>query len=274
MAVPTRVPTRSSDPWRGAVASNRRRTVALAVGPAVVVAAVVVVATLAALPIVIGIILAGIVVVYGVTVWWGASWEVLRRLGSVPADEDHYARLHNLVEGVCLASGLPKPELRVIEDAAPNALSVGRSPTDAVVICTTGLLDLLDRIELEAVVAHELAHIRRRDTLSGCVSVVTAGYLGLFIPTLRRLAVRGAGSGREALADQAAASLTRYPPGLISALEKIATAPSNIPSTLSPATVKSTEHLWLAPLDTTMLEGRAIRGALDLPDRIALLREL
>ncbi|HEV2361885.1 MAG TPA: M48 family metalloprotease [Acidimicrobiales bacterium] len=271
--LPVARPALGEDRWRIAVTSNKRRAVLLSLAPAILVAAIVVGATLASLPVAIGIVLAVLVVAFACLVWWRSSRAILRQLGSHLADEDHYARLYNLAEGLCLASGLPQPELRVIEDPAPNAISIGRSPAEAVVVCTSGLLDRLDRMELEAVLAHELAHVRTRDTLSGSVSAMTAGYLGIVAAAGHRLAVRGAGSAREALADQAAISLTRYPPALISALEKIAAAPTTRPASLSPALVRTTGHLWLAPLDDAAFERKAMRGRLDLADRVAVLRE-
>ncbi len=265
---------KSLERWRIAESRNARRTLALATGPAVLVALIIVISLLASLPILIGIALAALVVVFSLVVWFTASKAVLAKLQATPADPVRHARLHNLVEGLCLASGLPKPALLVLDDPAVNAISVGRTPADSAIVCTSGLLDLLDRMELEAVMAHELAHIRRRDTTSGCESAVIVGYPALVVPSMRRALVRAAGAGREALADQAAVSLTRYPPGLVSALAKVRAAPSIRPASLSSSTVTMTGHLWLAPLDPSFFAEQPIRGALGLEDRIALLHEL
>jgi Zn-dependent protease with chaperone function len=146
---------------------------------------------------------------------------------------------------------------------------------------------MLDRIELEAVVAHELAHIKRHDTLSGCVAAATCGRLGA-----QRLAAKIAGPAREPLADLGATRLTRYPPGLVSALERVSETGSTRPEALSPSTLRATAGLWLVPV-TDAPPGRRPRrdgsrtgedgpaagavelpGELDLEERIALLREL
>ena len=75
-----------------------------------------------------------------------------------PADGPEYARYHNLVEGLCIAAGLPKPRLYVVDDPAPNAFATGRNPKHAAVAVTTGLLEKMNRVELEGVLAHELSH--------------------------------------------------------------------------------------------------------------------
>src|SRR5690554_8039774 len=82
-----------------------------------------------------------------------------------PADEREYARYHNIVEGLCIASGLPKPRLYVVDDPAPNAFATGRNPRNAAIAVTTGLLEKMNRMELEAVLAHELGHVRNHDIL-------------------------------------------------------------------------------------------------------------
>lgn len=129
--------------------------------------------------------------------------------GARPVDPEEHPRLHNLVEGLCASAGLPKPELYLVDDPAPNAFSVGRNPTHASLAVTTGLLDKLSRVELEGVVAHELSHIRSHDIL------VTTTAVGL--PFLRFVLP----DRRESLADVTGVRLTRYPPGLIAALEKL-----------------------------------------------------
>lgn len=126
-----------------------------------------------------------------------------------PAHPVDQARLHNIVEGLCVAAGLPKPALYVVSDPAPNAFSAGRNPANASLVVTTGLLDSMTRVELEGVVAHELAHIRNHDTLMTTTAVGLLFLRGLLSPR------------RETLADVSGVRITRYPPGLISALEKL-----------------------------------------------------
>ena len=96
-----------------------------------------------------------------------------------PADPVEYARYHNLVEGLCIASGLPKPRLYIVEDDAPNAFSTGRNPKHAAVAVTTGLLEKMNRVELEGVLAHELSHIRNYDILVMTLAVTMVGIIAL-----------------------------------------------------------------------------------------------
>jgi heat shock protein HtpX len=177
-----------------------------------------------------------------------------------PADETEYRRYHNLVEGLCIAAGLPKPRLYVVNDPAPNAFATGRNPKHAAVAVTTGLLEKMNRVELEGVLAHELSHVKNYDILVTTVAVVAVGAIALLadiglrfafwggLQDSRRDSNEGALGGviallalallvlapfagylmqfamsrnREYLADASGAQLTRYPPGLISALEKL-----------------------------------------------------
>ena len=92
--------------------------------------------------------------------YWKADAIALAVSRAKPADAQQYQRLHNLVEGLCIAAGLPKPRVYIVEDPAPNAFATGRSPKHAAIAVTTGLLEKLNRVELEGVVAHELSHIR------------------------------------------------------------------------------------------------------------------
>jgi heat shock protein HtpX len=179
----------------------------------------------------------------------------LRRIGAMPADAGAHARYHNLVEGLCFAAGLPKPSLYVLEDPALNACSVGRDPKHASIVVTTGLLENLSRIELEGVLAHELSHIKSHDIAVSTLAVP----LALVAPGL---AARAIGAHREALADVTGVSLTRYPPGLISALERLRDDGASLRSTH-----RAVAHLWIeAPA--------AIASHPPLEERIQALREL
>jgi heat shock protein HtpX len=173
-------------------------------------------------------------------------------------------RYHNLVEGLCVSAGLPKPELYVIDDEAPNSFATGRDPHHAAIVVTTGLLQKLSRMELEGIVAHELTHIRANDTL---VTGLGAALVGLPLAPAGALAERLlaslVGRSRERDADIGGVRLTRYPPGLAAALEKVrrdGTAPR-------PAS-RATAHLWIAsPLDGD-------DGPTRLEARIAALRDM
>ena len=92
---------------------------------------------------------------------------------------EQYKRLHNLVEGLCIAGGLPKPGVYVIDDPAPNAFATGRNPKHAAIAVTTGLLEKMNRVELEGVIAHELSHIRNYDILVSTLAVTLVGSVAL-----------------------------------------------------------------------------------------------
>lgn len=177
-----------------------------------------------------------------------------------PADGPEYARYHNLVEGLCIAAGLPKPRLYVVDDPAPNAFATGRNPKHAALAVTTGLLATMNRVELEGVLAHELSHVRNYDILVSTIAVTAVGAVALMADLGMRFMWFGGRSDRrdnndsgglgmilvilsfallilapfaaqlmqfamsrrrELLADASGVELTRYPPGLISALKKL-----------------------------------------------------
>jgi heat shock protein HtpX len=202
-------------------------------------------------------------VVFAVIINFGAYWFsdtiVLSMVHAQRIEKKEDAsELWNIVENLCIASGLPMPALYVIDDPSPNAFATGRNPKHAALAVHTGLLRILNKNELEGVVAHELAHIGNRDTLIATLAVILAGMvaiasdwmmrsmifgnrdseerggspvviiLGIAIAilaplfaTLLRLAVS---RKREFLADATAGLMTRYPEGLASALEKISSA--------------------------------------------------
>ena len=190
---------------------------------------------------------------------------VLRLSHARPASLDDEPRYHNLVEGLCVSAGLPKPDLYLVDDDAPNSFATGRSPTHAAIVVTTGLLRKLSRMELEGVLAHELSHIRRNDVR---VTSLGTALVGLPLmpagPVAARLLAALVGRGRERDADVGGVRLTRYPPGLAAALEKLR---RDGPAPLSGST--ATAHLWISsPLDAEA--GAAGR----LEERIAALRDM
>jgi heat shock protein HtpX len=248
--------------------------------------------------------------------YWKSDSIALAMSHARPADPATYARLHNLVEGLCIAAGLPKPRIYVIDDDAPNAFATGRDPRHAAVAVTTGLMDKLTRIELEGVLAHELSHIKNYDilvstlavTLVGVVAVVTdfslrflwwggprhrddtraggggpaaalavVGFVLLLIaPLVAKVMQATISRRREILADVSGVALTRYPPGLISALEKL-----RDDTTVVHSSSRATAHLWVeSPLARTPEEGRLSRlnRMFDthppLEERIQALKEL
>lgn len=187
--------------------------------------------------------------------WWSDKL-VVSMTGAKPANPDEHRELINVVENLSITAGLPMPKVYVVNDPAPNAFATGRNPENAVVAATTGLLAILDRAELEGVMAHELSHVGNRDMLVSTVAVVLAGFVAIVADLLMRSMMWGGGDRdskagvvllilgvvgiilapiaaqmiqlaisrkREYLADASGALLTRYPEGLASALEKIST---------------------------------------------------
>ena len=196
-----------------------------------------------------------------------------------PVTKEEYPYLYNVVEGLAIAAGVPTPKCYVIDDTAPNAFATGRKPETAVICVTTGLLQKLDRVELEGVIAHEMSHIKNYDIRLQTVVVVMAGVVALLSDWMLRSfwwggrrRVRGrTGSGgaggilvlvglalallsplvatiiqlavsrkREFLADASGAMLTRYPAGLASALRKISADTEPLE-----AANKATAHLYI-----------------------------
>ena len=206
---------------------------------------------------------------------------VLASTRARPASPEEHARLHNIVEGLAIAAGIPKPKVYIVPEQAPNAYATGRDPEHASIAVTEGLLATLNRVELEGVVGHELAHVVDRDILVGTVVATLAGAIILISEFFMRSWLwggfrgrRGSDSGgggagailfavgivllvlapiaaqiirfsvsrqREFLADAQGAMLTRYPPGLVAALRKIA-AGATIPMH---SANNATAHLWL-----------------------------
>lgn len=185
--------------------------------------------------------------------YWFSDKVVLSMTNARPATRAEFPELYTVVENLAITAGLPMPRVFVVDDAAPNAFATGRNPEHAVVAATTGLLTLLDRTELEGVMAHELSHVGNRDMLVMTVAVVLAGFVAILADFLMRASFFGGGDDkaknplglvfvilgvilvpiasqlmqlaisrkREYLADASGALLTRYPEGLASALEKI-----------------------------------------------------
>jgi heat shock protein HtpX len=181
-----------------------------------------------------------------------------------PVSMDDEPRYHNLVEGLCVSAGLPKPDLYVIDDDAPNSFATGRNPNHAAIVVTTGLLEKLSRLELEGVLAHELSHIRSHDILvTGLGTALVALPLMPAGSLSARLLGTLVGRGRERDADISGVRLTRYPPGLAAALEKLR---RNQAAGVSAS--RATAHLWISsPLD-------GAGGGVRLDERIAALRDM
>ena len=255
-----------------------------------------------------------IAAVMAFTSYWKADKIALRVSRARPADEKEHARLHNLVEGLCIASGLPKPGVYIVDDPAPNAFATGRDPQHAAIAVTTGLLGKMNRVELEGVVAHELSHIRNYDILVSTLAVTMVGAVALitdlairtmwwnggrmhrsgdrdggnnplaligfalliFAPIIAKAMQATISRQRETLADVSACQMTRYPPGLISALEKL-----QADETATHSASTATAHLWIEQPMSGLGDRGRLRGPHHwfsthppLEERIALLREL
>jgi len=247
-----------------AVRRNRRRTIgALAAAAAVVLLVGVVVVLLAGLGLIGVLVVVVLAAAVAALAYRSAGRVALTVVGARPAEGRDTPRLHNLTEGLCIAGGLPKPALHVVDDDALNAFTAGASPKHAVLVVTTGLLRALNRVELEGVLAQELSHIKAHDSTSASVAVVAlagpvlladagrrpgasalvrpAVVLGVLAP-LAGWALRHAVDPRRELdADTAGVRLTRYPPGLASALTKLRDG-----GTVVGRATRATEPLWLA----------------------------
>jgi len=226
-----------------------------------------------------------------------------------PAAKDEFPHLVNVVEGLAIAAGVPAPRCYVIDDTAPNAFATGRDPKNSVICVTTGLLQKMDRAELEGVVAHEMSHIRNFDIRLMTLVVVMVGIMALLSDWILRSFLWGgrirrssrdkSGAGailivvglllavlapvaaalirtaisrkREFLADASAAQLTRYPAGLASALRKIAADTEPLD-----AANKATAHLYIATplLDHQGRVNRLFSTHPPIEERIAALEKM
>jgi heat shock protein HtpX len=275
-----------------------------------------------------GAIGVGFAIALAIVMAWGSYYYsdrvALAASRARPAEGPEYQRYHNLVEGLCIAAGLPKPRLYVVDDPAPNAFATGRNPKHAALAVTSGLLEKMNRVELEGVIAHELAHVKNYDILVTTVAVTAVGAIALMSDLGLRFMWFGAGSDRrdradsgnlgiilvilafallilapfiamlmqfamsrrrELLADASGVQLTRYPPGLIAALEKL----KDDHAVVHHAT-RATAQLWIeSPLDRAQAsgdgegDGRKHRGARlnrlfdthpPLDERIRILKEM
>jgi heat shock protein HtpX len=194
-------------------------------------------------------------IVMNITSYWFSDKIVVSLAGAKPADPHKDLELIRIVENLAITAGLPMPKVYIVNDSAPNAFATGRNPKHSVVAVTTGLMNLLEKNELEGVIAHELSHIGNRDMLVSTVAVVLVGFLSIVSDMFLRMSMWGGGnrddnkSGsilivvaivaailapiagtllqlaisrkREYLADASGALLTRYPEGLANALRKI-----------------------------------------------------
>lgn len=212
--------------------------------------------------------------------YWYSDKVVLAMTKAKPMQKKDNPELYRSVENLCIASGLPLPKIYILQEAQLNAFATGRNPEHAVIAVTTGLLQRLDRVELEGVIAHELSHIKNKDMLVQTMVVVLAGMIAIASHLFLRISFYGGisrqrssrGSGnagavllilgliaailapiaasllrlaisrkREFLADTSGALLTRFPDGLARALEKISADPTPMKRANN-----STAHLFIS----------------------------
>ena len=235
--------------------------------------------------------------------YYGSDKLVLTMTGAKLITREDAPELFNVIEEVVIASGLPMPKVAIVEDSAPNAFATGRNPDHALIAFTTRILEVMDREELEGVIAHELSHVANRDTLVSAVAATTAGAIAILSDFLMRLMWFGGGRDRErssnpialvlslvvlimapiaamllksaisrkreSLADATAVSYTRNPAGLRKALEVLAAD-----STVVRQRSNAVAHIWIeSPLD-----GQAVSKMFSthppIQERIATLRTM
>jgi heat shock protein HtpX len=288
-------------------AANRRKTIGLLMGMGVLMWCVVYAALTyfggsgaGIVPIAVGIAL--------ISVWgsyYGSDKLVLTMTGAKLIQESDNPKLFDLIQEVTIASGLPMPKVAIVIDSAPNAFATGRNPEHALIAFTTGILDAMDRDQLQGVIAHEMAHVANRDTLVSAVAATTAGAIAIVSDMLTRMMFFGGGRDRnregggnpialvislvililaplaavmlksaisrkrESLADATAVSFTRNPAGLRSALEVLA-ADSTVVQQRSTAVA----HIWIeSPLDSKSVS-KLFSTHPPIAERIAVLKSM
>jgi heat shock protein HtpX len=298
------------------IAANRRRTVLLMLG-AVVFLGLIGYAIgsfwVRNSPAGVGIAV-GIAVAMSLGSYFAGDRIVLASTRAKEVSPEQEPRLHNIVEGLAIAAGIPKPRVYIVPEQAPNAFATGRDPEHSSVAVTHGLLQMMNRVELEGVIGHELSHVLDRDILVGTVVATLVGAAVLLSEFFMRSWLwggfrgrRGNDSGggglelvifaigfvlliiapiagqiiklavsrnREYLADAQGALLTRYPPGLISALRKIEAAPNAMH-----AANNATAHLWLdqpsrVPGESTSTMEKLFSTHPPMAERIRRLEEM
>ena len=236
--------------------------------------------------------------------YYGSDKLVLKMTGAKLIQREDNPELFNVIEEVVIASGLPMPQVAIVVDTAPNAFATGRDPEHALIAFTTRILEVMDRDELQGVIAHEMSHVANRDTLVSAVAATTAGAIAILSDFLIRMMWFGGGRRdrdsnanpvllivslfvlilapiaatllksaisrrRESLADATAVSFTRNPAGLRKALEVLAAD-----STVVHQKSNAVAHIWIeSPLD-----GKAVSKMFSthppIEERIATLRAM
>jgi heat shock protein HtpX len=236
--------------------------------------------------------------------YYGSDKLVLTMTGAKLITREDAPELFNVIEEVVIASGLPMPKVAIVEDSAPNAFATGRNPEHALIAFTTRILEVMDRDELQGVIAHELSHVANRDTLVSAVAATTAGAIAILSDFLTRMMFFGGGRRdrgenqnplalvvslvvlmlapiaavmlksaisrkRESLADATAVSFTRNPAGLRKALEVLASD-----TTVVSQKSNAVAHIWIeSPLDGQTVS-KLFSTHPPIQERIATLRAM
>lgn len=236
--------------------------------------------------------------------YWFSDKIVLGMSGAKEVTHDNAREIYHIVENLCITAGLPVPKIYIIEDGAMNAFATGRDPQHGVICLTTGIINRLDKKELEGVIAHELSHIGNRDILLSTVVVVMVGFIALLADFFRNSLFFGGSNEdrdsragliffiigivlsilapisatliqlaisrkREFLADASGALLTRYPEGLASALEKIGADTKPLDTANS-----ATAHLFIANPFKGEKVAKLFMTHPPIEERIKALREM
>lgn len=248
----------------------------------------------------IALVLAGVM---NLAAYWFSDSIVLRTYGAQPLSETDAPEIHRSIEELCMNARIPKPRVYFINEESPNAFATGRDPKHGAVVLSTGIMKLMGRDELKGVIAHELSHIRNRDTLIQSVAATIGGAIMFLAHQMRWFALFTGGRGRddddnggifgllamvilaplaafliqmaisrsrEYIADQSAAELSHNPYGLASALEKLGAYTKRIPMQAT----QQTAHMFIV----SPLSGKGFASIFSthppLEDRIARLREM
>ncbi len=293
--------------FRKLQAANRRKSIELLFGMGLLIGVVAWAAltyfgasTVGIVPFAVGISLISV---------WGSFWAsdriILTMTGAKQIQESDNPRLFDLVQEICIASGLPMPKVAIVEDPAPNAFATGRDPEHALIAFTTGILDVMERDELQGVIAHEMSHVANRDTLVSAIAATTAGAIAILSDFIMRMMWWGGGRDRdnqsnqnplaliasliilvlsplaavmirsaisrkrESLADATAVAFTRNPTGLRKALEVLARD-----NTVVQQRSHSVAHIWIeSPLDGSSVS-QLFSTHPPIQERIAILRSM
>jgi len=238
--------------------------------------------------------------VMNIAAYWFSDTIVLRTYKVQPLSESQNPQIHSMLEELCREAEIPKPKLYVINQESPNAFATGRNPHHGAIALSSGIIKMMSLEELKGVIAHELSHIRHRDTLIQSVSATLAGAIMFLAYQMRWFAFLGGGSddddggilgllvmailapiaammiqmaisrSREYKADEGAAALTHNPEGLASGLEKLGYYSKRIPM----QTTRQTAHLFIV----SPLTGKSLMNLFSthppLESRIEKLRSM